>query len=269
MATTGCQSKRTLQYWAVKGNTALPRGASSPMTVRCPDWPREEKPRRDQRQPNGDRVASQSHRAAPWLSSLPSAGRPWYVAHHGRETTDDAQVDADVVAVPARLLGHGHEGPLRRQPAGQGRRPPRRARRRVRRRQSSRRPRHRWPRRRQRRGADADVAGGRGERRRQQVRRRGRASRRVRGRDVVLRPDRRGRGAGRVRGGQPRAGQDGFRPLERALRDAVDRQGGARSGARPRATSRSRTSPARRRASRRSMNRPTRRRAGSSRPRRA
>ena len=34
-----------------------------------------------------------------------SGGTGWYVAHRGLETTDDAQVDGEVVAVPARLGG--------------------------------------------------------------------------------------------------------------------------------------------------------------------
>src|SRR5260221_10819316 len=33
------------------------------------------------------------------------AGAAWYVAHRGLESTDDAQVDGEVVAVPARLGG--------------------------------------------------------------------------------------------------------------------------------------------------------------------
>ena len=33
------------------------------------------------------------------------AGGTWYLVHRGFENTDDAQVDGDVVAVPARIGG--------------------------------------------------------------------------------------------------------------------------------------------------------------------
>src|SRR5271168_810450 len=34
-----------------------------------------------------------------------AAGTAWYVTHRGLESTDDAQVDADVLSVPVRIQG--------------------------------------------------------------------------------------------------------------------------------------------------------------------
>src|SRR3954468_5291036 len=39
------------------------------------------------------------------LGLVAVAGGGWWIAHRGLESTDDAQIDADVVAVPARLGG--------------------------------------------------------------------------------------------------------------------------------------------------------------------
>ncbi|XXX73009.1 HlyD family secretion protein [Sorangium sp. So ce134] len=39
------------------------------------------------------------------LALAVAAGAGWYVAHRGLETTDDAQIDAEVVSVPARASG--------------------------------------------------------------------------------------------------------------------------------------------------------------------
>jgi hypothetical protein len=79
----------------------------------------------------------------------------WFWATSGRESTDDAQVDARVTQIAARVAGHGRQGRDRRQRARRGRDRPHRARIRAtirspstRRARSSptRRPR-RWPRR--------------------------------------------------------------------------------------------------------------------------
>ena len=54
-------------------------------------------------------ISAKSNRAKWIMGAIAAAaaigGTSWYVTHKGLETTDDAQVDADVVAIPARTSG--------------------------------------------------------------------------------------------------------------------------------------------------------------------
>ena len=99
------------------GNDGLPKQGLAPILgrqrqhpvapgalhdIRCPRRPRREAGRRNQAEGCQGRVAGLI------LPILALVGghrrpRPWYVTHHGRENTDDAQVDGEVVAIPARL----------------------------------------------------------------------------------------------------------------------------------------------------------------------